>query len=111
MESYHNVVIILIIAAIIILQFYVFLNNYKKIKDYKKTIEKIDHFEVVEVEVPEEWIKNIEVDDILKDRESFEKLSSTYDQENEESYDELNENETSEDIKDDVEQNDQKNES
>ena len=109
MESYHNVIIILIIAAIIILQFFVFLNNYKKIKDYKKTIEKIDYFEVVEVEVPEEWIKNIEVDDILNDRESFEKLSSSYNSEEIEYHNEPNENGTNEESE--VERNKQNNES
>ena len=85
------------------------MNNYKRIKNYKNAISKIDHFEVVEVEVPEEWIKNIEVDDILKDRESFEKLSSNYDLENEESYHEFNENETGEETREDVEQDDLRN--
>lgn len=32
----------------------------------------------IEVSVPEEWIKDIEVDDILKDTEAFQKISSDF---------------------------------
>jgi cell division protein YceG involved in septum cleavage len=78
MEESHDIILIIIIGAIILLQFYVFFGNYRKIQDYKKTIKKTKNFEIVEVSVPEEWIKDIEVDDILKDTEAFQKISSDF---------------------------------
>jgi len=78
MEESHDIILIIIIGAIILLQFYVFFGNYRKIQDYKKTIKKTKNFEIVEVSVPEEWIKDIEVDDILKDTEAFRKISSDF---------------------------------
>jgi hypothetical protein len=78
MEKFHDIILIIIIGGIILLQFYVFFGNYRKIQDYKKTIKKTKNFEIVEVSVPEEWLKDIEVDDILKDTEAFQKISSDF---------------------------------
>lgn len=74
----HDYIIIAIILGIILLQFIVFANNMRKISNYKKTIQKAQNFEIVEVEVPEDWIKEIEVKEILSDPDSFRKSSSKY---------------------------------
>jgi cell division protein YceG involved in septum cleavage len=78
MEISHDLILIIIIGIIILLQIFIFFGNYKKIKDYKKTIQKTKDFEIVEVSVPEEWIKNLEVDDILKDPAAFQNSSSEF---------------------------------
>lgn len=74
----HDTVLILIIGVIIIVQFYIFYINYRKIQDYKKTIEKTKGFKIVEVAVPEELIKEIEVDEILRNPEAFQNISSEF---------------------------------
>lgn len=78
MDGLHDIVLIAIIGAIILVQIYVFVNNYRKIQDYKKTIEKTQDFKIVEVAVPEEWIKEVEVDDILRNPEAFQNSSSEF---------------------------------
>jgi hypothetical protein len=74
----HDYIIIAIIAGIIILQLLVFVVNIRKIGDYKKTIRQARNFEIIEVEVPEEWIKEIEVKEILGNPAAFRKLSANY---------------------------------
>ena len=74
----HDYIIIAIIAGIIILQVYVFAVNIGKIKDYKKTIRQAKNFEIIEVEVPEEWIKEIEVKEILGNPEAFRESSANF---------------------------------
>jgi len=74
----HDYIIIAIIAGIIILQLLVFVVNIRKIGDYKKTIRQARNFEIIEVEVPEEWIKEIEVKEILGNPAAFRKLSASY---------------------------------
>lgn len=74
----HDTVLILIIGVIIIVQFYIFYINYRKIQDYKKTIEKTKGFKIVEVAVPEELIKEIEVDEILRNPDAFQNISSEF---------------------------------
>jgi len=69
----HDYIIILIIAGIIVFQILIFANNMAKIKRYKKTIKEIDNFEIVEVSVPEEWIKEIDIEEILQNPEKFQK--------------------------------------
>jgi hypothetical protein len=49
-----------------------------KIKRYKKTIKGIENFEIVEVSVPEDWIKEIDVEEILQNPEEFQKLSTGF---------------------------------
>ncbi len=78
MDGLHDIVLIAIIGAIILVQIYVFVNNYRKIQDYKKTIEKTQDFKIVEVAVPDEWIKEVEVDDILRNPEAFQNSSSEF---------------------------------
>ena len=78
MDGLHDIVLIAIIGAIIVVQIYVFVNNYRKIQDYKKTIEKTQDFKIVEVAVPDEWIKEVEVDDILRNPEAFQSSSSEF---------------------------------
>lgn len=78
MEGIHDIILIAIIGAIILVQVYVFIGNYRKIQDYKKTIEEKQNFEIVEVSVPEEWIKEVEVDDILRNPEAFQGISSEF---------------------------------
>ncbi len=77
-ENSHDIILMIIIGVIIIAQFYVFIGNYRKIQDYKKTIEKTKDFKIVEVAVPEEWIKEIEVDEILRNPEGFQNISSEF---------------------------------
>lgn len=79
----HDYIIIAIILGIILLQFIVFASNMRKISNYKKTIQKAQDFEIVEVEVPEDWIKELEVIEILNDPDGFRKSSSKYLNENE----------------------------
>jgi len=74
----HDYIIITIIAGIIILQVWVFVVNIRKIGDYKKTIKQAKNFEIIEVEVPEDWIKEIEVKEILSNPEAFRELSASY---------------------------------
>lgn len=74
----HEYFIILIISAIIGLQIFIFFKNIRKINRYKKTIESVKDFDLVEVSVPEEWIKDIEVDEILNDPERFQKVSTSF---------------------------------
>jgi len=74
----HDYIIIAIILCIILLQFIVFASNMRKIRNYKKTIQKAQDFEIVEVEVPEDWIKEIEVKEILNDPDGFRESSSNY---------------------------------
>lgn len=74
----HDYIIIAIIAGIIILQLWVFVVNIRKIGDYKKTIRQAKNFEIIEVEVPEEWIKEIEVKEILGNPEAFRELSANF---------------------------------
>jgi|TARA_Y100000588_G_C14117618_1_gene865901 hypothetical protein len=78
MDALHDIVLILIIGAIILVQVFVFMGNYRKIQGYKKTIEKTRDFKIVEVEVPEEWIKEVEVNDILRNPEAFQSSSSEF---------------------------------
>ena len=77
-QGIHDVVLMIIIALIILLQFYVFWGNYRKIQDYKKTIEKAKDFKIVEVSVPEDLIKEIEVDEILDDPEAFQQSAARH---------------------------------
>ncbi|AVR47064.1 hypothetical protein C7S20_18425 [Christiangramia fulva] len=49
-----------------------------KIKNYNRTIENVKDFEIVEVSVPEEWIKEIKVEDILQNPEKFQELSANF---------------------------------
>ena len=77
-QGTHDVVLMIIIAVIILLQFYVFWGNYRKIQDYKKTIEKAKDFKIVEVSVPEDLIKEIEVDEILDDPEAFQQSAARH---------------------------------
>ncbi|GGG23124.1 hypothetical protein [Christiangramia forsetii] len=49
-----------------------------KIKKYKQTIEDVKDFEIVEVSVPEEWIKEIDVKEILQNPEKFQELSTNF---------------------------------
>lgn len=74
----HDYIIILIIAGIIVFQILIFANNMAKIKRYKKTIKGIENFEIVEVSVPEDWIKEIDVEEILQNPEEFQKLSTGF---------------------------------
>ena len=78
MDGLHDIVLIAIIGAIIVVQIYVFVNNYRKIQDYKKTIEKTQDFKIVEVAVPDEWINEVDVDDILRNPEAFQSSSSEF---------------------------------
>lgn len=87
MENLHDFILIAIIAVIIVIQVLVFLGNYRKIQDYKRTIQKANDFKIVEVSVPEEWIKNIEVEDILKNPEEFGKVSSEFSFKNKKEFD------------------------
>lgn len=77
-ENSHDIILMIIIGAIIIVQCYVFWGNYRKIQDYKRTIEKTKNFKIVEVAVPEELIKEIEVDEILRNPEAFQNNSSEF---------------------------------
>lgn len=77
-QGIHDIVLMVIIAVIILLQVYVFWGNYRKIKDYKKTIEKAKDFKIVEVSVPEDLIKEIEVDEILDNPEAFQQLTGRH---------------------------------
>lgn len=79
----HDYIIITIILAIIILQVIVFIGNLKKIDNYKKTIRQAKNFEIVEVAVPEDWIREIEVKEILSDPDAFRKLSANYSKQDE----------------------------
>jgi DNA-directed RNA polymerase subunit delta len=72
----HDYIIILIIAVIIGIQIFIFGKNMSKIRNYKKTIEDVKDFEIVEVSVPEEWIKEIDVEEILQNPEKFQELST-----------------------------------
>jgi DNA-directed RNA polymerase subunit delta len=74
----HDYIIILIIALIIGLQIYIFAGNISKINRYKNTIEDVKDFEIVEVSVPEEWIKEIEVKEILQNPEKFQELATGF---------------------------------
>lgn len=74
----HDYLIIAIITGIIFLQVYIFAGNLRKIRNYKKTIQKANNFEIVEVAVPEDWIKNIEVEEILRDPDAFQQISNNY---------------------------------
>jgi len=74
----HDYIIITIIAGIIIFQVWVFVVNIRKIGDYKKTIKQAKNFEIIEVEVPEEWIKEIEVKEILGNPAAFRELSANF---------------------------------
>jgi hypothetical protein len=98
----HDYIIITIIAGIIILQVWVFVVNIRKIGDYKKTIRQAKNFEIIEVEVPEEWIKEIEVKEILGNPEAFRKLSANF---NKQGSDEVsvNKNNSSNDISENTE--------
>lgn len=87
MENLHDFILIAIIGVIIVIQILVFLGNYRKIHDYKRTIQKANDFKIVEVSVPEEWIKNIEVEDILKSPEEFGKVSSEFSFKNKQEFD------------------------
>ncbi|NJY62536.1 hypothetical protein HC174_07155 [Salinimicrobium sp. CDJ15-81-2] len=78
MENSHDIILIIVIGAIILLQVYVFWGNYRKIQDYKKTIQDVKNFEIVEVSVPEEWISKLEIDEILQDPAAFQKLAADY---------------------------------
>lgn len=78
MDNSHDIILIIVIGAIILLQVYVFWGNYRKIQNYKKTIQDVKNFEIVEVSVPEEWITKLEIDEILKDPAAFQKLSANY---------------------------------
>ncbi|MCH8535201.1 MAG: hypothetical protein LAT51_09050 [Flavobacteriaceae bacterium] len=78
MENSHDIILIIVIGAIILLQIYVFINNYIKIRNYKNTIKMAKEFEIVEVTVPDEWIKDLEVEDILKDPVGFQNSSSEF---------------------------------
>ena len=78
MENSHDIILLIIIGAIILFQGYVFWGNRRKIRDYKKTIQSIKDFSVVEVSVPEEWIKSIDVEEILKNPEAFQNVSSEF---------------------------------
>jgi len=74
----HDYIIILIIAVIIGIQILIFWKNMSKIKKYKQTIEDVRDFEIVEVSVPEEWIKEIDVEEILQNPEKFQELSTNF---------------------------------
>ncbi|CAL67566.1 hypothetical protein [Christiangramia forsetii] len=74
----HDYIIILIIAVIIGIQVLIFWKNMSKIKKYKQTIEDVKDFEIVEVSVPEEWIKEIDVKEILQNPEKFQELSTNF---------------------------------
>lgn len=87
MENLHDFILIAIIGVIIVIQILVFLGNYRKIQDYKRTIQKANDFKIVEVSVPEEWIKNIEVEDILKNPEEFGKVSNEFSFKNKQEFD------------------------
>jgi len=79
----HDYIIIAIILGIILFQFIVFASNIRKISNYKRTIQKAKNFEIVEVAVPEDWIREIEVKEILSDPEAFRELSAKYGEEKE----------------------------
>ncbi|WP_282017687.1 hypothetical protein [Salegentibacter mishustinae] len=49
-----------------------------KIKKYKQTIEDVKDFEIVEVSVPEEWIKEIDVEELLQNPDKFQELASNF---------------------------------
>lgn len=74
----HDYIITGIIVGVIIFQVIAFLGNIKKIANYKKTIEQSKNFEIIEVEVPEDWIKDIEVKEILNDPDGFRESSAKY---------------------------------
>ena len=54
------------------------MKNISKIKKYKKTIEDVKDFEIVEVSVPEEWIKEIDVEELLQNPDKFQELSTNF---------------------------------
>ena len=74
----HDYIIILIIAIIIGIQIFIFSKNISKIKEYKKTIEDVKDFDIVEVSVPEEWIKDIDVKELLQNPDKFQELSTNF---------------------------------
>jgi DNA-directed RNA polymerase subunit delta len=74
----HDYIITGIIVGIIIFQLIAFSGNIKKISNYKKTIEQAKNFEIIEVEVPEDWIRDIEVHEILNDPDGFSESSAKY---------------------------------
>lgn len=74
----HDYIITGIIVGVIIFQVIAFWGNIKKIGNYKKTIEQAKNFEIIEVEVPEDWIRDIEVKEILRDPAAFRELSAKY---------------------------------
>lgn len=85
----HDYIIILIIAVIIGIQILIFWKNMSKIKKYKQTIEDVKDFEIVEVSVPEEWIKEIGVEEILQNPEKFQELSTNFSSTTEETDEDL----------------------
>ncbi len=74
----HDYIIILIILLIIGIQILIFGKNMSKIKKYKQTIEDVKDFEIVEVSVPEEWIKEIDVEELLQNPDKFQELASNF---------------------------------
>ena len=74
----HDYIIILIIAVIIGIQIFIFVRNMSKIRNYKKTIEDVKDFDIVEVSVPEEWIKDIDVEELLQNPDKFQELSTNF---------------------------------
>lgn len=74
----HDYIIILIILLIIGIQILIFGKNMSKIKKYKQTIEDVKDFEIVEVSVPEKWIKEIDVEELLQNPDKFQELASNF---------------------------------
>jgi len=96
----HDYIITGIIVGIIIFQVIVFLGNIKKIANYKRTIEQAKNFEIIEVQIPEDRIKNIEVKEILSNPAAFRDSSINFN--TEDFVDEVN---FEEDLVDSVENN------
>jgi hypothetical protein len=64
----HDATLIIIISIIIAIQVIVFVKNISKINSYKKTIGNVKNFTIVNVNIHEDQVKDISIEEVLKNR-------------------------------------------
>lgn len=72
-QNNHDWIIYVIVGIILCFQLILFIKNFIKIIRYRKAINGVDQLEIVDVQIPEEAITEINPNNILKNKERYQK--------------------------------------
>lgn len=75
-QNNHDWIIYVIVGIILCFQLILFIKNFIKIIRYRKAINGVDQLEIVDVQIPEEAITEINPNNILKNKERYQKEKS-----------------------------------